>query len=263
MNKRYERLHTETLAVSLFALVLFLATGGCGNQSPGISLTFSSGTALVLQDGTPASVNVTIGRSAGNTKRVTLTAAGLPTGLEMQFIQPGAGAAGVITISGGGNMPAGTYSVNIRADDGGSTASQTLLIVVGIVAAVGNTMDMNAGVGGKLQQFMGEAFQPNTWNGQFFRKGWDTVPLASLGAQHDRIQVAFTGIPMKANTGQASDWDFTELDATLQPILGITDHSPSLQIAYAPDRSVSTRLRQVASEFSVDFPLSRWPAWVG
>jgi hypothetical protein len=28
-------------------------------------------------------------------------------------------------------------------------------------------------------------------------------------------------------------------------------------------RNVSTSLRQVASEFSVDFPLSRWPVWVG
>ena len=28
-------------------------------------------------------------------------------------------------------------------------------------------------------------------------------------------------------------------------------------------RSVSTIVRQVASEFSVDFPLSRWPVWVG
>lgn len=161
MNKGYERLRTETLAVSLSALALFLTAGGCGNQSPGISLTLSSGTALVLQDGTPVSVDVTIGRSAGNTKRVTLTATGLQSGLQMQFVQPGAGATGTVTVSGGANVPAGTYSVNIRADDGGSTASQTLLIVVGIVAAVGNTVDVNSGVGGKLQQFMGEAFQPN------------------------------------------------------------------------------------------------------
>jgi len=30
-----------------------------------------------------------------------------------------------------------------------------------------------------------------------------------------------------------------------------------------PERSVSTIMRQVASEFSVDFPLSRWRVWVG
>lgn len=224
-----------TRVVWLSALALVLTAAGCSNQPYGISLTFSSGTALMLQDGTPGSVNVTIGRAAGNTKSVTLTATGLPTGLRMQFLQPGTGATGVVTVSGGGNMTAGTYSATIRADDGESTASQPLSVVVGIAATVGNTVDLNSGMGGKLQQFLGEAFQPNAWNDQFFLSGWNTAPLASLGALHDRVQVAFTGIPMKANTGQASDWDFTELDATLQPILGLTDHSPSLQIAYAPD----------------------------
>jgi hypothetical protein len=34
-------------------------------------------------------------------------------------------------------------------------------------------------------------------------------------------------------------------------------------IEIAGFRSVSTIVRQVASEFSVDFPLSRWPVWVG
>jgi hypothetical protein len=236
MKKGNERLYPVMRVVWLSALVLVLTVGGCGTpSSSSISLTLSSGTALLLQDGTPASVNVTIGRSAGNTKSVTLTVTGLPSGLQLQFVQPGAGATGTVTVSGGANVPAGTYSVNIRADDGGSTASQTLSIVVGIVAAVGNTMDVNSGVGGKLQQFMGEAFQPGSQNDAFFLKNWDTRPLEALGAQHNRVQVQSPATPMKANTGQASDWDFTELDATVQPLLRIGDQSPSFQIAYAPD----------------------------
>ena len=44
-------------------------------------------------------------------------------------------------------------------------------------------------------------------------------------------------MPMKAssNPPQASDWDFTGLDAVVQPVLGVTDHSPEYQIAVAPD----------------------------
>jgi hypothetical protein len=39
---------------------------------------------------------------------------------------------------------------------------------------------------------------------------------------------------MKAHTGAATDWDFTLLDQTLQPVLASADHSPEFQIAAAP-----------------------------
>jgi hypothetical protein len=39
---------------------------------------------------------------------------------------------------------------------------------------------------------------------------------------------------MVSNTGTASDWDFTLLDQTVQPVLASADHSPEFQIAVAP-----------------------------
>ena len=88
------------------AAVLALVLTGCpssssgpveggGSQTLDITLALSATKALVLQDGTPASVDVTIGRTAGNTKSVTLTATGLPGGMQAQFVQPGTGSAGV------------------------------------------------------------------------------------------------------------------------------------------------------------------------
>lgn len=232
MTKGNERLYSVMRVVWLSTLALVLTDDGCGNpSSPGISLTLSSGTALLLQDGTPASVNVTISRSAGNTKSVTLTATGLPSGLQLQFVQPGTGATGTVTVSGGGNMPAGTYSVTIRADDGGSTASQPLSVIVGIVAAVGNTVDVNSGVSGKLQQFISTSFGVGDFS---FPVNADLSALNALEPQHIRIQV-IGYVPMSTNTGQASDWDFTTLDGMVQPLLAVADNSPSFEIAVAPD----------------------------
>jgi len=39
---------------------------------------------------------------------------------------------------------------------------------------------------------------------------------------------------MQTNTGTASDWNFSKLDAIVQPVLGVTNHSPEFQIAVAP-----------------------------
>jgi hypothetical protein len=39
---------------------------------------------------------------------------------------------------------------------------------------------------------------------------------------------------MKANNGASSDWDFTLLDQTVQPVLASADKSPEFQIAVAP-----------------------------
>ena len=91
------------LACGLLALAILMAgcggggskgsnSGGGGNSQPhDVTLTLAASTALVLQDGTPVPVGATIGRSVGDTNTVTLTAPGLPSGLQAQFAQPGTG----------------------------------------------------------------------------------------------------------------------------------------------------------------------------
>ena len=64
--------------------------------------------------------------------------------------------------------------------------------------------------------------------------------LNNLGPQHIRLQALSQAIPMKANTGAATDWDFTLLDQTVQPVLASADHSPEFQIAAAPAWMLNT-----------------------
>src|SRR5229473_1109012 len=51
-----------------------------------------------------------------------------------------------------------------------------------------------------------------------------------LAPQHIRIQPVSQGVPQKA----PDQWDFSQLDAVLMPVLGVADHSPEIQIATAP-----------------------------
>jgi hypothetical protein len=204
---------------------------GGGSQTLDFSMTLAASTVLAPQDGTPAPVGVAIGRFAGNTNSITLTAAGLPSGLQAQFAQPGSGSAGTVTLVASGAAPAGTYAVNIQASDGGPATSQPLTVVVGIVATVGNTVDLEHGVGGKFQQALGVVFEPDTWRNYFLPLDWDA--LEAMGTQVMSVHTV-DYIPMKANTGQASDWDFTNLDANLLPALAVGNRSPQFVIVQAP-----------------------------
>jgi hypothetical protein len=206
---------------------------GGGSQTLDFSMTLAASTVLAPQDGTPAPVGVTTARAAGNTNSITLTAAGLPAGLQAQFAQPGSGSAGTVTLVASATAPAGTYAVNIQASDGGPTTSQPLTVVVGIVATVGSTVDSSSGVGGKLQEFAGTVFEPDTWRQEYFLPpNWDTVN--ALGPKHIRIAISRDYIPMQTNTGQASDWNFTNLDPTVMAVLGVSDHSPIFAVSEAP-----------------------------
>jgi hypothetical protein len=204
---------------------------GGGSQTLDITLTLSASTVLALQDGTPAAVDAAIERSDGNTNSVTLTATGLPAGMQAQFVQPGSGSAGTVTLVASGSAPAGTYTVNIQASDGGPTTSQPLTVVVGIVAFVGNTVNLDEGAGGKLQQAMGVAFEPDAWRNYFLPLDWGA--LEAMGTEVIRVHTV-DYIPMKANTGQASDWDFSSLDANLLPAFAVGNHSPLFTIVEAP-----------------------------
>ena len=202
-----------------------------GDQTPDITLTLAAQSVLVLQDGTLASVDAAIGRTGGNTKSVTLAVSGLPAGIQAQFTQPGSESSGTVKLMASPTVPAGAYTVSIQASDGGAAVSQSLTVQVGIVAIVGNTVDTSQGVGGKLQQVMGVAYEPDQWRTLFLPLDWNS--LQAMGAQVVRVHTV-DYIPMKADTGQASDWDFTKLDANLGPVFAVGNHSPLLTIVQAP-----------------------------
>jgi hypothetical protein len=103
---------------------------------------------------------------------------------------------------------------------------------------VGSATDTALGINGVLKQLMSTSFQIGSWTTDYFGSGTTATArettLTQLGPQHIRVQVVAGAIPMVSNTGTASDWDFTLLDTTLQPVLQSADHSPELQVAVAP-----------------------------
>jgi hypothetical protein len=221
------------------AMVCFVAAACNGGLSSTttppamLNLSLSSAMALAPQDGTQAQVTATV---TGNSGAATLVVSGVPNGTSLKLVQPSGTTPGMITLTSSPATPAGSYTLSVSATAGTASSNQDLTLVVAVAAVVASTVDTNLGVNGKLQEFMSTSFQPAEWDYQFFLNHAATEPaqLNILGPQHIRIQGLSQAVPMKSNTGTASDWDFTILDAIVQPVLGVTDHSPEFQIAVAP-----------------------------
>jgi uncharacterized protein (TIGR03437 family) len=116
-----------------------------------------------------------------------------------------------------------------------STFTATMLCAVALAQPVSvtvlNQKNLGAGVNGRLQAFMSTSFQPAEWDFPFFQQHpAATMPLWKLSPQHIRIQPVSQGVPQTA----PDQWDFSQLDAVLIPVLGVGDHSPEVQIATAP-----------------------------
>ncbi len=236
------------LASAMTTLILSLAAIGCGggggsgsgtHPANPISVSLSSSTVVVPQDGMPTSVQITI-NSTSETALVSFT--GLPGGVQTTYAASDTNPSGPLTFVATTSAPAGTYSASVTANSAGQTASTQFKLIVAPVATVRGTVDTTLGVKGKLQQFMSTSFQIAEWTGDFFGTNASTrqAALNNLGPQHIRLQALSQAIPMKANTGAATDWDFTLLDQTVQPVLASADHSPEFQIAAAPAWMLNT-----------------------
>ncbi len=221
------------LLLTLLGGFVALATscgGGAASASTPLTLSLSSSSLTVLQDGEPATVNVSIGRPSGDSNSVLLTVTGLPAGLAAQITSPGAGSSGQIAFVSQ-SAAAGSASVTVIASDGQRTATADLSVTVAILATVGTSVNRSAGNNGVLNDFMATSFQPASWSDQFFIDNPQaTSTLDALHSQHIRIQAVEKDVPM---TGP-NTWDFTRLDGMVNPILSVADHSPEFQIAVAP-----------------------------
>jgi hypothetical protein len=222
-------------------LGLVIALSGCGGGSgssstqTAITVTLGSTNVVAPQDGTTAQLAVSITGASGS---ATVTASGLPAGVTQQFAAANGGPSGTLTFTGSTSAPAGSYTPVVLVNSSGQTASQSFTLVSAVVAKVGSTADTTLGVNGVLKQFMSTSFQIGGWTTDYFGSGAAATAkegtLTQLGPQHIRVQVVAGAIPMVSNTGTASDWNFTLLDTTLQPVLLSADHSPELQVAVAP-----------------------------
>jgi hypothetical protein len=234
------------LESGMFVAVLAasVCTTGCGgggsSSSPGmpsgqLAVSLSTSTVVAPQDGTPGIMNVTI-TGANTGSAVSVGASALPFGVTPQFVPAVGGLSGTLSLIAGSTTPAGTYSASVVVTNGNQTASESFVLVIAIAASVANSVDKSLGAGGKLEQFMSTSFQPSEGSYAFFQNHTATEPalLNHLGPQHIRVQGISQAVPMKANTASATDWDFTILDAIVQPVLGAADNSPEFQIAVAP-----------------------------
>ena len=233
-------LEGKVLLAVLAALAFTIGCGG-GSTSPPpplsgpLSVSLSMATVVAPQDGTPGTVGVTVS-GARSASSLSVTASNLPSGVITQFVPAAGGLSGTLSLTATSTTPSGTYSANVVATDGTRTASQPFELVIAIAASVANAVDTSLGVGGKLEEFMSTSFQPSGGNYQFFQNHTAAEPaqLNKLGPQHIRLQAVEQAVPMKANTGAATDWDFSILEAVVQPVLNTGDNSPEFQIAVAP-----------------------------
>ncbi len=100
-----------------------------------------------------------------------------------------------------------------------------------ISVTVFNQKNTAVGVNGRLQSFMSTSFQPAEWDSAFFQQNpGATLPLWKLTPQHIRIQPLSQAIPQQA----PDQWDFSQLDPIVIPVLEVADHSPEFQVAAAP-----------------------------
>jgi len=227
-------------SVSLLFMVLFAVSCGGGSSNngtppPPISISLSASAVTAGQDGTPGFVTVNVTRPSGDTAAVTVTASSVPTGVNTQINSPGSGNSGTVTFTpqAPGAPAAGSYSITVNASDGTTNATASLTLVIAVVATVQSSVNTTAGDGGLLNTFMSTSFQPAEWDYQFFASNPEpgtTTALNNLNSQHIRLQPVSQGTPESSQ----NTWDFSKLDAILNPVISVADNSPELQLAVGP-----------------------------
>ena len=160
----------------------------------------------------------------------------LPARITVQYPTTTSGSPLSLTFAGSASAQAGTYPAVVQVSEGGQTATAKFNVVSAVVAMVGAAKDTTTGVDGELKEFMSTSFQVAEWDGDFFGTGAAALEstMNTMGPQHIRMQSVSEGVAMSTNIGNASDWDFTILDQTVEPVLATGDHSPEFQIATAP-----------------------------
>ncbi len=236
----------------MVSLALAILAASCGNESftepppPPLVLQLSPATLQVLQDGSPATLEVTVTRPAGTSRSVTLSILTiLPAGVSAEIEHPGTGSTGKITFTAAAG-PAGTYSLRLRASDGVSTGLADFSLLVAIIARLGTATT------GRIDMFMSTSFQPASWTDDFFvRFPEKTVLLEELRPRHVRLQPLERDIPQRT----PASWDFTFLDRIVAPIFTVADHSPQFQIARGPDFMYTPdgRLRDLTFQELADY----------
>ncbi len=211
--------------------------GGGGNPPPAVTITLSSTSATAPVGSASPPLTVTLGRMPGDTNSVSLTVNGIEAGVTPLIVQPGTGNSGTITFSALAQAAPGTSPVTVSAAEKGGpiTSANVSLTVLSAPATVNGTVspavNISLGFGGLMQTMMNTQFQAAEWAQSFFPLVPSaTTTLANLHPQHMRVYTTSLGIPERVD----KTWDFTVLNATLEPVIGVGDNSPNLVLASGP-----------------------------
>ena len=122
----------------LFLFAAMLAVAGCGSSTgtlmmPPISVSLSTSTVVVSQDGAPTHIQIVIG-STSETALVSFT--GLPAGVKVTYAATDTNPSGLLTFTANGSATAGTYASMVTANSAGQTASAGFTLIVSAAAPV-------------------------------------------------------------------------------------------------------------------------------
>jgi hypothetical protein len=124
------------------ALVLGLSVTVCGGgTTPSGSFLISAPTSLILQAGTNGTLYITITRSGGLDKAVSLTVEDAPVGLGHSFspaVVPGDEDGSVLTLTVGAGVPAGSYTIKVCGNVTGMDERDIHIVLVVTAAPVGS-----------------------------------------------------------------------------------------------------------------------------
>ena len=199
-----------------YCLSIFLAACGGGSSTQSITISVSPGSATV-NVGATVQFAASIGNSANLAARwqVNGNDGGNPT---------------VGTISGSGlytaplsiPQPATVQVTAVSQAEPSKSASVPVSITIFVAASVAST------IAGPLQTFMSDNLQPSdSFHASFFTRAPDAKTLLDkLGSQHIRLQTCCGAAPQQGPTA----WDFSLLDPLVQPLLGLADRSPQLEL---------------------------------
>jgi hypothetical protein len=223
-------------AAALAAAAGLAGCGGATNPPQGVTITLSPASATTSVGSTSAPLTVTVKRVPGDTYTVSLSVTGNETGVTPQIVQPGNGNSGTITFVVSSQAAPGTDSITVDATEGNVVTSANLsLTMISMPTTVNVTVspmvNTGLGFGGLMQTMMNTQFQAAEWAQSFFPSVPSaTATLANLHPQHIRVYSTSLGIPEHAD----KSWDFTVLNATLDPVIGVGDKSINLVLVEGP-----------------------------
>lgn len=210
------------------------SNGSSALTSP-FTMTLSASSVVVGQDGYPATLGLVVSGAYG---AETVAVSGLPSGVTASFTAVNGGPSGTLTLVGSAAAAAGSVTATATVTVGSQTVSQNFTVASAVVVKPTAAVDTASGVSGAMKQAMSTSFQVAEWSPQIFSASAtvtaEEAELSSLLPQHIRLQTVSEGVPMKSSSTAATAWDFSVLDAIVQPVPASGDNSPEFQIAAAP-----------------------------